>query len=155
MSAVPPSAVASSLELLRETFEGPAGSSTYYIDNDPKAGFFGAVDALTAADASRPTRPGGPTIAAQVFHAGFHLDMSTGWLRGDREDRDWAKSWELTSVDDAAWTALRRQFRGQYEAFQQAVGNEPSAGGDNLSTILGAIAHAAYHLGAVKQALAR
>ena len=154
MSAVPASAVASTLELLRETFEGPSGPSTYYIDNDPKAGFFGAVDALTAAEASRPMRPGGPTIAAHVFHAGFHLDMSTAWLRGDRADRDWAKSWELRSVDEAAWADLRRQFRSQYEAFRQAVASEPAAGGESLTTTIGAIAHAAYHLGAVKQALA-
>ena len=149
-----PSALASSLELLRETFEGPAGPSTYFIDNDPKAGFFGALDGVTAAQASRPTRPGGATIAGHVFHAGFHLDMSTAWLDGDRADRDWAKSWELGTVDDAAWTALRRQFRGQYEAFQRAVAREPEDGGESFPTILGAIAHAAYHLGAVKQALA-
>lgn len=154
MSAVPASVVASSLELLRETFEGPSGPSTYFIDNDPKAGFFGAVDALTAAEASRTMRPGGPTIAAHVFHAGFHLDMSTAWLRGDRADRDWAKSWELGSVDGAAWAALRSQFRGQYEAFREAVVREPATGGESLATILGAIAHGAYHLGSVKQALA-
>ena len=154
MSAVPASATAASLELLRETFEGPAGPSTYFIDNDPKGGFFGTVDAATAAEASRPTRTGGPTIAAHVFHAGFHLDMSTAWLRGDRADRDWAKSWGLGSVDDAGWTALRQQLRGQYEAFREAVASEPAAGGEGLAPTIGAIAHAAYHLGAVKQALA-
>lgn len=154
MSAVTTSAVGSSLELLRETFEGPAGPSTYYIDNNPKAGFFGAVDALTAAEASRPTRPGGPTVAAHVFHAGFHLDMSTAWLAGDRADRDWAKSWELARVDEDAWGALRQQFRGQYEAFRRTVAGEPAGGGESFSTILGAVAHAAYHLGAVKQAVA-
>ena len=154
MPAVTLSPVASSLELLRETFEGPAGPATYFIDNDPKGGFFGALDGLTAAEASRPTRPGGPTIAGHVFHAGFHLDMSSAWLDGDRADRNWAKSWELTSVDDAAWAALRRQLRGQYEAFQRAVASEPDGGGESFPTILGAIAHAAYHLGAVKQALA-
>ena len=154
MSATPASAVGSSLELLRETFEGPAGHSTYYIDNDPKAGFFGALDALSAAEASRPMRPGGPTVAGHVFHAGFHLDMSTAWLGGDRADRDWAKSWELGSVDDAAWAALRQQFRGQYEAFRRAVAGEPAGGGESFSTVLGAITHAAYHLGAVKQAVA-
>lgn len=154
MPTAPPSAIASSLELLRETFEGPSGPSTYFIDNDPKAGFFGAIDAASAAEASRPTRPGGSTVAAHVFHAGFHLDMSTGWLLGDRADRDWAKSWALGSVDEAAWADLRRQFRAQYEAFRQAVVREPATGGENLSTILGAIAHGAYHLGAVKLALA-
>ena len=154
MPAVSPSPVTSSLELLRETFEGPSGPSTYFIDNDPKAGFFGAIDALTSAQASRPMRPGGPTVAGHVFHSGFHLDMSTAWLNGDRADRDWGKSWEVGRVDDAAWAALRQQFRGQYEAFQRAVTSEPADGGESFSTILGAIAHAAYHLGAVKQALA-
>ena len=154
MSAVSVSAVASSLELLRETFEGPSGPSTYYIDNDPKGGFFGALDALTAAEASRPMRHGGPTIAAHVFHAGFHLDMTAAWLRGDRADRDWAKSWGLGTVDDAAWAALRRQFRGQYEALRQVLSREPEDGGESLPTILGAITHGAYHLGAVKQVIA-
>lgn len=153
MSTVAASPVVSSLALIRETFEGPAGPSTYFIDNDPKAGFFGALDALSAAEASRPMRPGGPTVAGHVFHAGFHLDMSTAWLRGDRADRDWAKSWEVGSVDDAAWSDLRRQLRGQYEAFCRTVAKEPAGGGESFPTILGALAHAAYHLGAVKQAL--
>lgn len=60
MPAVAPSPVASSLELLRETFEGPAGPSTYFIDNGPKAGFFGGrVGGRVPTRAARQT--GGPS----------------------------------------------------------------------------------------------
>ncbi|MGH9365250.1 MAG: hypothetical protein ACRD1B_08315 [Thermoanaerobaculia bacterium] len=53
MSDVPKPAVAQAiLTLLKEAFEGPAGRSTYFIDNDPKAGFLAAIEALTPAEGS-------------------------------------------------------------------------------------------------------
>src|SRR4029453_2577693 len=139
--------------LLREAFEGPAGPSTYFIDNDKKSGFFAVLDALSAAEASRPMRPGGPTVAGHAHHAGFHLDMSSAWLRGDREPRDWDVSWQVKTVDEAAWAAPRRRLRQQYAALLDAIEKEPSANGVELATTLGAIAHAAYHLGAVRQSI--
>lgn len=153
MSA-PSTTESASVILLRETFEGPSGPSTYFIDNDPKAGWLPALDALTAAEASRPTRPGGATIAGHAFHAGFHLEVTSAWLRGDREPRDWAASWEVEMVDEAAWAALRRELRRRYDALLDAVEKEPSANGEELATTIGAIAHAAYHLGAIRQAIA-
>ena len=71
----------STLTLLRETFEGAQGSSTYYVDNAPGGGFFGTIEKLDAARASRPISKSGATIAGHVHHAGFHLDMTTGWIR--------------------------------------------------------------------------
>jgi DinB superfamily len=139
--------------LLREAFEGPAGPSTYFIDNDKKAGFFAVLDALSAAEASRPMRPGGPTVAGHAHHAGFHLDMSSAWLRGDREPRDWDVSWQVKTVDEPAWAALRRRLRQQYASLRDAIEKEPSANGVELATTIGAIAHAAYHLGAVRQSI--
>ncbi len=140
--------------LLHETFEGPAGPSTYFIDNDKKAGFFAVLDALSAAEASRPMRPGGPTVAGHAHHAGFHLDMSSAWLRGDREPRDWDVSWQVKTVDEPAWAALRRRLRQQYASFLDAIEKEPSANGVELATTIGAITHAAYHLGAIRQSIA-
>src|SRR5262245_59151236 len=140
--------------LLRETFEGPTGPTTYFIDNDKKAGFFAVLNALSAAEASRPMRPGGPTVAGHAHHAGFHLDMSSAWLRGDREPRDWNESWSVKTVDEPAWAALRRRLREQYAALLDAIEKEPSANGVELTTTIAAIAHAAYHLGSIRQSLA-
>jgi len=139
--------------LLRETFEGPAGPSTYFIDNDPKAGFFAVLDTLSAAEASRPMRPGGPTVAGHAHHAGFHLDMSSAWLSGDRAPRDWNESWSVKSVDEKSWAALRRKLRDQYADLLHAIEAEPSANGVELATTVAAIAHAAYHLGAIRQSI--
>jgi len=140
--------------LLRETFEGSNGPSTYFIDSDKKSGFFAVLDALSAAEASRPMRPGGPTVAGHAHHAGFHLDMSSAWMRGDREPRDWNESWSVKSVDEPAWAALRRNLRKQYASLLEAIEKEPSANGIELATTIGAIAHAAYHLGAIRQSIA-
>src|SRR5262245_4332328 len=97
--------------LLPEPFGGAPGPSTYFIDNDPKAGFFAVLDTLSAVEASRPMRPGGPTVAGHAHHAGFHLDMSSAWLRGDRAPRDWNESWSVKTVDEQNWAALRRKLR--------------------------------------------
>lgn len=144
-------AVESCLVLLRETFEGASGASTYFIDNDPGAGFLGTVDGLSAQEASRRARRGGSSIAGHVFHVGFHLEMSSAWLRGDREPRDWRQSWTVTVVDEAGWGKLRASLRRQFADLVRAIETEPAAGGDALATTIGAIAHAAYHLGAIRQ----
>jgi hypothetical protein len=143
-----------SLALLRETFEGPGGPSTYYIDNDPKAGLFATFDALSAPDASRPFGRGGASIAGHAFHVGFHLEVSSAWLRGDREPRDWSRSWTVTGVDDPGWADLQSRLRRQFEDLVRAIETVPAASGDELATTIGAIAHAAYHLGAIRQRIA-
>ena len=151
--AISPIAEAS-LALLRETFEGPSGPSTYFIDNDPKAGFFATLDGLSAENASRPFGRGGASIAGHAFHVGFHLETSSAWLRGDREPRDWTRSWRVTAVDEPAWADLRSNLRRRFEDLVRAVETDPLADGERLATTIGAIAHAAYHLGAIRQRIA-
>jgi hypothetical protein len=153
-SAVSSSVAEASRILLKETFEGPAGPSTYYIDNDPKAGLFATLDGLGAEAASRAFGTGGATIAGHVFHLGFHLEMSAAWLRGDRDPRDWSRSWAVKAVDEEAWVEVRAGLRRRFEELLRAVEMEPAAGGEDLATTIGAIAHAAYHLGAIRQRVA-
>lgn len=146
--------VDSVLALLKETFEGPSGPSTYFIDNDPKAGLFGAIDALSPSEASRSARPGAPSIAAHVHHVAFHAEMSSAWIRGDRKDRDWKKSWSIQEVDAKEWDTERRELRREYEKLVRAIGDVPAARAEDLPTTLGALAHAAYHLGEIRQRIA-
>ena len=144
----------STLTLLRETFEGAQGASTYYVDNAPGSGLFDTLEKIDASRASAPISKSGATIAGHVHHAGFHLDMTSAWIQGDRADRDWAQSWTVKAVDDAQWGRLRQTLRRQYEELVRAIEKEPAAIGESLPTTLGAIAHAAYHLGAIRHALA-
>ena len=144
----------STLTLLKETFEGAQGPSTYFVDNEPGNGFLGTIEKLDAARASKPISKSGATIAGHVHHAGFHLDTTSAWIRGDRADRDWSQSWSIRAVDDREWRRLREALRRQYDELLRVIESEPSAIGESLPTTLGAIAHAAYHLGAVRHALA-
>jgi hypothetical protein len=143
-----------SLTILKETFEGPSGSSTYYIDNDPRAGLFATLDGLAAEAASQPFGARSATIAGHAFHLGFHLETSSAWLRGDREPRDWSRSWSVTAVDERGWEDLRRSLRRQFEDVLAAIESETPEDVEALATTIGAIAHAAYHLGAIRQHLA-
>ena len=155
MADVPGPAVAGALTtLLRETFEGPSGPSTYYIDNDPRAGLLPAIEALTPEEASASPFAGAPTIAGHVHHVAFHVEMSSAWMRGDRADRDWKESWSVRRVDAKAWERVRRDVRAKYEDLLRAIETEPSARAEALATSVGAVAHAAYHLGAIRQRIA-
>jgi DinB superfamily len=159
MSTVPKSSPESPvaeavLTLLKETFEGPSGPSTYYIDNDPRAGLFGAIDALSPSEASRAPRALAPSIAAHVHHVAFHAEMSSAWMRGDRRERDWKRSWSVQEVDAKEWDAECRAVRAEYEKLVRAIREVPAAVGEELLTTLGALAHAAYHLGEIRQRVA-
>ncbi len=155
MADVPETAVAGALlTLLRETFEGPTGPSTYYIDNDPRAALLPAIEALTPAQASAQPWPGAATIAGHVGHIAFHLEMSSAWMRGDRADRDWSQSWTVRAVDAKQWDGVRRDVRAKYDDLVAAIQNEPAARAEALETSIGAATHAAYHLGAIRQRIA-
>src|SRR5262245_57391369 len=147
-------AVDAVLVLLKETFEGPSGPSTFYIDNDPKAGLLAAIDALSPSEASRAPKPDAPSIAGHVHHLAFHVEMSSAWLTGDRDARDWSKRWSVMEGDAKEWDALRRRVRSEYEKLVRAVREEESARGEALTTAVASIAHAAYHLGAIRQRVA-
>jgi hypothetical protein len=155
MADVPDSAVAKGLlTLLQETFEGPSGPSTYYIDNDPASGFLAALDRVTAEEASLSPWPDAPSIAGHAYHAAFHLEMSAAWMRGDRADRDWAKSWAIREVGRTEWERVRGELKARYAELVETIREKPAARAESLATSIGAIAHAAYHLGAIRQRVA-
>jgi hypothetical protein len=152
MSEIPREAVLRAvLPILSEAFAGPADPrSTHFVNNLPDCGVFGTLDGLTAEQASTPMQAGGATAAAQAEHLRFRLDVSVRWMRGEREKADWARSWDVTRVDDGAWTELRAQLRRTYDAFVAMVHQQPMDAG-MLEGLVATVAHTAYHLGALRQ----
>jgi DinB family protein len=137
--------------VLRETFEGPQAKWTYFIDNKPDAAVFGTIEALTAEDASRPLGTGESTIASHVHHLAFALAEAADFLRGQRGDVDWSESWRVRTVDEAGWTALKARLRAEYERLLRAVDDAAASGEEAFGGAVGVLAHAAYHLGAIRQ----
>ncbi|MGH9399562.1 MAG: hypothetical protein ACRD00_04280 [Thermoanaerobaculia bacterium] len=135
--------------VLAEALDGPKQSWSYFTDQGAEAGLFGTLARLSAADASRVW--GGTTIAAHAHHIQFGLAASAAWIAGDRTSRDWQESWSVSTVDDAAWKRLREQLRGAYDDLRRAIESHASSGVEAMGGAVGAVAHAAYHLGAIRQ----
>ncbi len=141
------------LRVLREAFQGPPGPWTYFSDAGPGTGLLGTIGGLSAADASREGGPGRTTIAGHVRHVCASLALTTRELRGEETSRDRSQSWTVLEVEDAAWVALRAELRSEYERVVVAVGARTDWDEDALGAAIGAVAHAAYHLGAIRQRL--
>ena len=154
MTMTPAMTVTLVTRMLREAFEGPPGPWTYFTDTSPGTGVFSTINGLTAAAASTPGGPSHTTIAGHVHHLCSSLALSAAGLRGGSSSRDRSGSWTVSIVDDGEWTALRARLRDEYEKLLVAVSTRAVWDEELLGVAMGAIAHTAYHLGAIRQRLA-
>lgn len=141
------------VSVLREAFEGPPEPWSYFTDNRADAGLFGTLAPLSASDVSRPLA--GTTIAAHVYHVTWAMAASSAWILGDRSPRDWQESWRVSTVDDTAWARTLEELRHGYTELRQAIESHALSSEEAAGGAVGAIAHAAYHLGAIRQKVAR
>jgi hypothetical protein len=141
------------VEMLRETFEGGLpGQGTQYLDHG--SGIRTTLAGVTADQASRRL-DGRPSIAAHARHMNFHLRVASEWIQGNHEKRDWLASFEPQTVTDEEWPRLRQDLEVSRTELIRVLRSlsperflEEGAG-------LGAIAHLAYHLGAIRQLIHR
>src|SRR5256884_7047361 len=155
MSATPAAVTVSLLtRMLREAFDGPPGPWTYFTDTSPGPGACGTISSLSVVQASERGGPGRTTFAGHINHLSSSLALSTLGLRGQSTSRDRGRSWTVTTVDDAGWADLQARLRREYQSLLVAVETHAVWDEDALGVAMGAIAHAAYHLGAIRQRLA-
>jgi hypothetical protein len=140
--------------VLKEAFEGPQASWSYFVDSRAGTGMFGTIEALGAAQASQPSGAGDSTIAAHVHHVCFALAEASAWIRGDHDPRDWSESWRVKTVDDQAWAELRARLRREYEDLLRAIESHALSSETAFGGAVGVIAHVGYHLGAIRQKVA-
>jgi hypothetical protein len=145
------------LALFDEAYFGPTGKGTWFIDNEPKSGFLGSLEACGAAEASRRLNAGDPlTLASHVGHLRYALSLANRALRGENPyaDADWAASWDARVVGEPEWKLLVAGLRKETEDFREALaGGRAWADEEFLTGTLGLIAHGAWHLGAIRQGL--
>jgi hypothetical protein len=152
MTTIPMDAAIEQLRaVLREAFEGPHAKWSYFTDNAPDAGVLGSIRRLNSTEASRPL--GGSTIASHVHHLTFALRGSSSWVRGNRTPLDWKESWRVSEVDDQAWKALVVDLRRAYQELDEAIERHAAGAKESMGEAMGATAHAACHLGAIRQKL--
>jgi uncharacterized membrane protein len=137
--------------LLDETFDSVQG---YYLDRGTS--FFETLATISAAEASIPVGGKCATLAAQVKHVAFYLDVLEKAVRTQQFERqDWGKIWRETSaVTPDEWEALKADLRASYDRIKTLIADTPAwASEQQIGGAIAVIAHTAYHLGEIRQAL--
>lgn len=139
------------LDLLEETFERSHG---IYLDRSTS--LFETLDTITADEASQPVSSTCASIAAQVTHTTFYLDVLMKFIETGEDERvDWGEIWRtVEAVTPEEWNATKAALRTAYDKLRGIVQNyEGFDNEDAISGAMGMIAHSAYHLGEIRQAL--
>jgi hypothetical protein len=138
-------------DLLDETFDNVKG---YYLDKNTS--LFETLAGISAAEASIPVGGKCATLAAQVKHVAFYLDVVDRSVRDpSNQGADWGEIWRTVGqVTPAEWDAIRAELRASYQRILKLIDDTPAwPGEDEISGAIGIIAHTAYHLGEIRQAL--
>jgi len=137
--------------LLEETFDNVQG---YYLDKG--ASMFETLATISAEEASVPVEGKCATLAAQVKHTAFYLDVLGQSIQTQQyEKQDWDKIWRETSaVTPEEWDTIKASLRESYNGLKAIIDETSDWSseqliGDAISTIV----HTAYHLGEIRQAL--
>lgn len=137
--------------LLDETFDNVQG---YFLDKGTS--MFETLATISAEEASVPVGGKCATLAAQVKHVAFYLDVLEHNVRTQQFERqDWGKIWRETSVvTPEEWDALKTQLRASYDRLKNLIRDTTEWPSDwHVGGAIAAIVHTAYHLGEIRQAL--
>ena len=123
---------------------------------DRGTSLFETLETITAAQASIPVGGKCATLAAQVAHVNFYLEVLEDYiLNQDRGNVDWGEIWRrVNKVSTEEWKAYKDQLKETYQrvismlhAFEDWNDERPIGGA------LAIAIHTAYHLGEIRQAM--
>ncbi len=140
------------LTILDETFETVHG-----VFLDPETSMFETLATISSDEASRPISATCASLAAQVEHVRFYLDVTIAYAKGHppTEKVDWSEIWRtVQSVTPAEWEASKKRLRESYQQLVTLVKQIETWDSENMvQGVLGILVHTAYHLGEIRQAL--
>lgn len=137
--------------LLDETFDNVRG---IYLDRGTS--MFETLATISAEEASIPVGGACATLAAQVKHVTFYLDVLEKSVRTQQDERqDWGKIWRETSAVTAEeWEGLKVGLRESYDRVRALIANTVEWPGEEpIAGAIAVIVHTGYHLGEIRQAL--
>lgn len=137
--------------LLGETFDDAQG---IYLDEGTS--LFETLATISAAEASIPVGNKCATLAAQVRHVAFYLDVLEQNVRTQTYERvDWGRIWQETAaVSQEEWDAIKAELRASYGRIKRLIADTTEWPSDwHIAGAIAVIAHTAYHLGEIRQAL--
>jgi hypothetical protein len=137
-------------EFLDETFDNVHG---IYLDKGTS--LFETLATISAEEASRPVSATCASISAQVEHVRFYVTLLARYARGeDVGEVDWDATWTLRDVTDEEWSTLKEGLREAYNDIRELLADDRTfEHEDALGGSMAIVAHTAYHLGEIRQAL--
>ena len=137
-------------DILHETFESVQG-----IFLDKGTSLFETLDTISAEVASRPVSENCASIAAQVEHIRYYLDVLGVYMQGHKpENVNWKEIWQtVEAVTPDEWEAGKNRLKASYQATQALFKNATWQNTDEIGDAIAIVVHTAYHLGEIRQAL--
>ena len=137
-------------DLLDEVFENHHG-----IFLDRNTSLFPTLDTITAQEASIPVGRKCATLAAQVAHVTFYLEVLERYVvHNDTSRVDWGEIWRtVKEVTPEEWDEYRRQLKDAYGRILEMFRSNPVWNEDSIGGALAIVVHTSYHLGEIRQAL--
>lgn len=138
--------------LLQEAYGVSDAKTGYYLDSG-KAGLFGQIDKITAAQASTAVPTDAETIAGHCQHLLYTFEFFMAMDRGEPMKPDWESSWQPATVTDAEWEALKTKLRTTYNTFIAAIESREDWPRPAVGAGMMMLAHTAYHVGVIDKML--
>ena len=139
------------LAALQETFSEVQGM---YLDKGTT--LYETLDGVSAEEASKAISPKSATIAAQVEHVRFYLDVLEAYMRtGVDTANNWPDIWQtISAVTPEEWDDMKLRLRQSHERVMALIDSfETWDGKYDIAGALSILVHTAYHLGGIRQAL--
>lgn len=141
------------IEIFRETFEGlrPGRDWTHFVEGNEA--ILPILSGLNAEQASRKLRPDVSSIAAHARHTAYYIEMLNRTVAGDGGAADWEGSWSVQQVNPSQWLSIQADLKLQYEALLNFLDTSTAEPKDHeqFCVIMAQLAHAAFHLGTIRQ----
>lgn len=138
-------------DILDEVFERHHG-----IFLDKGTSLLETLDTVTAEEASRAPGENRASLAAQVAHVTFYLEvLERSLVSRQAESVDWREIWRtVRDVTPEQWDSLRRELRSTYGRVHGTLrGLDRWDDPDAIGHALAILVHSACHLGSIRQAL--
>lgn len=136
--------------LLNETFEEHHG---IFLDKDTS--LFQTLETVSAQEASIPVGGKCASLAAQVAHVTFYMDVLYRYVvENDRSRVDWGEIWRtVEKVTPQEWEEIKNKLRDAYNRIEKMFRENPAWNDDAIGGAMAIVVHSAYHLGEIRQAL--
>jgi len=136
--------------LLDETFDNTHGQ---YLDKDTS--LFRTLETVSAQEASIPVGGKCASLAAQVTHVIFYMEVLERFVvYNDTSRVDWGEIWRtVEKVTPEEWDALKNKLQDAYQRIDKLFHETEIWNEDTIGGAMAIVVHTAYHLGEIRQAL--